>query len=109
MSEKNDDDPKPTLEVPKQRGRAVVIGPKQRRQPVDTSLIPALIGETIRIGFRGDAVTVGDINSHLDRLERRAPGLMISASDAIRSLIRRGEQGFCEDERREQSNPDEDK
>jgi len=92
---------KPSIELPKHRGKAVVIGPGQKRLAVDLSMIPPLVGDTIRIGFRGDAATVDDINEHLDRLERCAPGMAISVSDGIRSLLKRGAESFREGDTKE--------
>jgi hypothetical protein len=54
------------------------------------------------INFRADAVTLADMEEHLERLEARAPYVAITLSDALRSLIQEGarsyRQRFADDE-----------
>lgn len=95
-------DPTSKPEQPQGRGRVVVRRPGEPKTERDTDMIPAITGETTRVAFRADTACVRDINEHLDRLAHAAPGLMISVSDGLRSLIRRGAQAFREDDRNQQ-------
>ena len=67
-------------------------------------MIPAISGETIRLAFRADSKCVGEVNAHLDRLAEMSPGLVITVSDGLRSLIHRGAEAFREDDRKEGEN-----
>jgi hypothetical protein len=69
---------------------------KGKRPRPDLSLIPALTGESKMINFRADAVTLADMEEHLERLEARAPYVAITLSDALRSLIQEGARSFRE-------------
>jgi hypothetical protein len=85
------------LQLPKSRPIARVRGGK--RLEVDLSMVPPTTGESIRVAFRADTVTLADIEEHLRRLEARAPGIAITLTDAVRSLIQRGAGAFREDAR----------
>lgn len=67
---------------------------KGKRPRPDLSLIPPLTGESKLINFRADAVTLADMEEHLERLEARAPYVAITLSDALRSLIQEGARSF---------------
>jgi hypothetical protein len=64
-------------------------------------MIPAISGETIRLAFRADSKCVREVNEHLDRLAEMSPGLVITVSDGLRSLIHRGAESFRQDDREE--------
>ena len=67
------------------------------------SLIPPLTGDSIRLNFRADHVTLADIEEHMRRLEAMAPGIAITLSDTLRSLVQRGAKAY-----RDESTDDED-
>jgi hypothetical protein len=58
------------------------------------SLIPPLTGDSIRLNFRADHVTLDDIEEHMRRLEAMAPGIAITLSDTLRSLVQRGAKAY---------------
>jgi hypothetical protein len=64
----------------------------------DTSLLHQTLGETIRIGFRADHQTCDRLQRHIDRLEDKAPGLVITLSDALRSMIMVADLALNEDD-----------
>jgi hypothetical protein len=80
------------LQLPKSRPIARVRGGK--RLEVDLSMVPPTTGESIRVAFRADTVTLADIEEHLRRLEARAPGIVITLTDAVRSLVQRGAEAY---------------
>jgi hypothetical protein len=59
-------------------------------------MVPHTTGESVRANFRADHVTIADIEEHLRRLEDRAPGFVITTTDAIRSLIQEGARSYRE-------------
>jgi hypothetical protein len=69
-------------------------------------MIPAISGETIRLAFRADSKCVGEVNAHLDRLAEMSPGLVITVSDGLRSLIARGAESFRQDDARKEEAED---
>ncbi len=91
---------KKKLELPKPKSRAVVVKPGERLK-VDMSMVPHTTGESLQLSFRADPVTLQDIEEHLRRIEARAPGVAITLTDAVRSLVQRGAEAYREDERNE--------
>ncbi len=89
-----------TLEPPKARASAIVFRVGEDRPPVDTSMIPPVVGETIRLAFRTDRVMVNEVEDHIDRLCERAAGMVITPSAALRSLVHEGARSFKEKEKR---------
>jgi hypothetical protein len=87
---------KPKLALPKPANRAIVYRPGERPK-IDMSLVPPTTGESIRASFRADPVTIADMEEHLRRLEKRAPGAVITLTDAIRGLIQEGARSYREE------------
>lgn len=83
---------------PRARGQAILIPPGEKRPEADLSAIPDIEGETIRIAFRADRTTVDLVNEHLDRLAKLAPGMVVTVSDAVRSLIHKGAEAYRDDD-----------
>jgi hypothetical protein len=84
------------LEVPKPRRQAVSYKIGERPEN-DTSLIPHSTGDSVRLSFRADPVTLEDVRQHLRRLERMAPVMSVTTTDALRSLIQRGAIAYREE------------
>jgi hypothetical protein len=70
-------------------------------------MVPPTTGESLRMSFRADTVTLADIEEHLRRLEARAPTIAITITDSIRSLVQRGNKAYREDERGQSIEEDE--
>ena len=85
---------KKKLEMPKPNTKRAVARKVGERPHVDLSMVPHTAGESVRANFRADLVTIADIEEHLRRLEDRAPGFVITTSDAIRSLIQEGARSY---------------
>jgi len=86
---------KQRLELPKPRNRAIVYKPGER-PVIDLSLVPPTTGNSALVTFRADTVTLADMEEHLRRLEKRAPGAAITLADAIRSLLQEGARSYRE-------------
>lgn len=83
-------DPEEKPELPKGRGRAVILPPGEKLRMFTEEELPQCSGPTRRIAFRADATDVDCLNRELDRLHEIAPSHIITVADALRSLIRRG-------------------
>jgi hypothetical protein len=94
-------------EMPRARGRAVVLKPGEKVLPPDLSLVPVLTGPNRRLAFRADHTTINCINEHLDRVGGTTAHV-ISPSDAIRALIQRGAAAYLADERNQIDDEDSD-
>ena len=93
------------LEAPKARAKAVITRVGEERPHVDTSSIPPLVGQTIRLAFRADTTCVRELDDHLDWLATAAAGVVVTPADAMRSLIREGARSFKE--KRDEAEDDE--
>lgn len=86
--------PEPTkMQMPEARGRVSVRRVKDRT-PLPAASIPEEVrpdieGDTAKIGVRFDQEQLDLIQEHIDRLADMTP-TVITASDAIRSLVRAG-------------------
>ena len=87
---------KKPLELPKPSGKVVIYKVGEKRPPIDMTWIPQIEGETVALNLRCDRATVEAFEEHLRRLEDKAPGMVITLSDAVRSLIFRGAIAFRE-------------
>jgi hypothetical protein len=98
---------KPKLKLPKPHPVGVMFKVGEPRPEADMSLVPHTTGESLRVSFRADPVTLADIEQHLRRLEARAPGFVITLTDAVRSLIQEGARSYSTKFRDEPRNEDE--
>ena len=96
MTDKPEDKEEGALKLPKAKGRVIVraVGgkkiPARERKPLpwDSPEKPA----TLKVSFRATEENVRDVTEHLDRLVESKPGMVFTATDAIRSLIMLGGQ-----------------
>jgi hypothetical protein len=85
------------LKPPVAKVRAVIVSPGQKLSFPDE---PPVTEKTLKLSFRATEQNVLDIQEHLDRLVGLAPGIVFTITDALRSLVQRGAEGFREDDRR---------
>ncbi len=79
------------LKAPEGKGR-VVIRRAGEKFPPFREAVPELGSPSLRLAFRADAPCIDAINRHIERLADAFPGTVITMSDALRDLIRVGDE-----------------
>lgn len=66
-------------------------------KPLPSDIAGEIEGETLKIQVRFDARGIDAVNAHAERLNRLS-GVVVTTSDAVRSLVLRGARAFQDDE-----------